>query len=118
MKKLFLIAALLFASVGVFADEFDDVVVGMRNNVASQGWKVRSNKAKRIIYVDVKLPSEVTSASNEELYEFKKAFIQSFRQGAGPKGIARMKRIGATLCINLILTNDKVYPVMITPADL
>ena len=37
MKKLLLIAALLFASCGVFADEFDDFVKTIQQKVGTGG---------------------------------------------------------------------------------
>ena len=118
MKKLLLIAALLFASYGVFADEFDDVVKTLQSNSGAIGCKVRSNKSKRIIYIDFKLPAEVTSASSEELAEFKKEFIKSFRSSSQGKAVVVMKRINASFCINLILTNGKVYRVRIAPDEM
>ena len=116
MKKLFLIAALMFASFGAFADEFDDVVRALQGN--SAGLKVSANRAQRVIYIDFNLPPDVTSATSDDLAEFKAEFIKSFRSSSRGNGPAVMKRVGASFCINLIMTNGRVLRVRITPDEL
>ena len=117
MKKLLLIVALLFASYGAFADEFDDIVAAMRQTSHQTGWKVRSNRATRTITFDIKLPPDVQSASPKDLADFKEAFVPEFRKSAGPRGVALIKRNRVTMVFRLILTNGRIYRVVVRPHE-
>ena len=118
MKRALPIVVLALASFGVFADEFDDFVGKMRRGADQSGVQLRADRERRTIFFDFKLPAEVTSASSEELAEFKKEFIKSFRSSSQGKAVVVMKRINASFCINLILTNGKVYRVRIAPDEM
>ena len=118
MKKLLLIAILTFASFGVFADEFDDFVVSMRENAAQQGWTVRSDKKNRTVFFDVKLPKSEEVITQEMFDALKPELVKNFKKSTGPVGIDFLKTRGITLVFVFISTDTKQFKVTISPRDL
>ena len=118
MKKLLLAVALMFAAVGVFADEFDNYVEQMRKELADSGFAVRSDKRTRTIFFDIRTGDEVKTVSQQELAEIKQGFVESFKQSGKAQGVAKVKALQITFVFNIILTNGRTYQVAITPDDL
>jgi len=118
MKKLLLIAALLFASYGAFADEFDDIVNLFKVGAAQQGWKVRGDKPKRIIFIDIKLPMDGELVTQEVFDLIKPMVIENFRKELGPDGIAMIRSYRLTLCLNFITNDGKILKLVLSPTEL
>ena len=118
MKKLLLVAALLFASFGAFADEFDDIVAGVKKDCTAQGWQVRSDKAKRIIFFEIKVPAASEGVTQAQFDEMKPMLVKSFKGGAKAEGAAALKKLNITLQFNFVTTDGKVFRTVISPADL
>ena len=113
MKKLLLIAALIFASYGAFADDFDDVAELFRRNAAKVGWGYRVDRAKRMVFFDIKFTENVKSFTRQDLADFKREFIISFKKGAGPNGVAKIKRARLTMVLKLTMADGYSYRVKI-----
>ena len=113
MKKLLFAFVLLVASCGAFADDFDDLAALYQRNAARLGWGFQANYKRRVLYFDIKFTERVKAFTRKDLEDFKREFIQSFRKGAGPGGIARMKRARATMVINLVMADGYKYKVSI-----
>ena len=109
MKKLLLIAALLFASYGAFADDFDLFVAGMRESGVGM---VRTDKSHRIVFLDVKADFE--SLSDQELAEIKSMILK----GMPAENAAIIRELNVTIVFNYISKNGKIYSVVITSSDL
>ena len=118
MKKLLLIAALLFASCGVFADEFDNVVAVLRANGKKQGWTVRSDKARRTIFIGVRLPNASDGATQEQFDAAKPVFVDSFRRSIKEENVPAFKKWNITIQFNFITTDGKTFKLVIAPRDL
>ena len=118
MKKLFLIAALMFAAVGAFADDFDMVVQLEQQAGEKGGFKVRGDKEYGVIFYDIKLSADTAPASPEELAEAKKEFLKIYRRNAGPNGIAILKKLSVSLIVNFIYTDYTILSIVITPDEL
>lgn len=115
MKKLILIAALLFASYGAFADEFDDFVGEMRERAENKGNSVRVDKARRIIFMDYKLAGR-KSFTEAELAGVREFVMKGLR---GDKRFAALiKKYGVTVLYNYISTDQNVFTIVVTPNDL
>ena len=111
MKKLLLIAALLFASFGAFADDFDTFVEAMKteNSVV-----IRADKPHRIIFIDTKLSDDIVSLSDEEIAEIKKELFKAAK-GDDPSVV---KDLNVTIISNFITKDGKIYSVVISSGDL
>ena len=122
MKKLLLIAALTFASFGVFADEiadeFDSFVTVIKQNSAQQGWEVRSDKKKRTVFFYVKLPSASEGVTQEVFDAAKPELVRNFKKSTGATGIDFLKTRGITLVFVFTTTDSKQFKVTISPRDL
>lgn len=118
MKKLLLTAVLVFAALGTFADDFDDFVAVMQRNSASQGWVVRSDKAKRLVFFDVKIPASGEKLTQEQFDQMKPGFVKNFKDSTGEQGIAALKEFKVTLIFYFITTDGKRFRLTIAPADL
>lgn len=118
MKKLLLIAALLFASYGAFADEFDDLVTVLRNNGAKQGWTVRSVKEKRIIFIDMKLPNASDGVTQAQFDEIRPMFVDVFKKSIKEENVPAFKKWNITIQFNFITTDGKTFKLVIAPRDL
>lgn len=118
MKKLLLIVALLFASYGVFADEFDDLVTVLRNNGAKQGWTVRSVKEKRIVFIDMKLPAASDGITQAQFDEVRPMFIDVFKRSVQEKNVPVFKMWNITIQFNFTTTDGKMFKLVIAPRDL
>ena len=118
MKKLLLIAVFTFASFGVFADEFDDFVTGMKQSSAQQGWEVRSDKKKRTVFFDVKLPQDSEGVTQEMFDALKPELVKNFKKSTGAVGIDFLKTRGITLVFVFTTTDNKQFKVTISPRDL
>lgn len=118
MKKLLLIAALMFASFGVFADEFDDFVADMKEKSAQQGWAVRSDKKNHTVFFDVKLPQSGEGVTQEMFDAVKPDLVKSFKKSTGAGGIDFLKTRGITLVFVFTSTDNKQFKVTISPRDL
>ena len=112
MKKLMLIAALLFASYGVFADEFDDFVAGARNGGVGD---VRAVKEYKLVFFDYKLPGN-TNVSEEKLAEAKKFLLAELKKN--PQFAPFIRNSGITIIYNYINEERKVFSIVITPGDM
>lgn len=113
MKKLLFVFALVFASCAVFADDFDDVVRWYKAKKGSD--KIRFNKARRIVFWDIKMSEDVQSFSQRELAELKQeliALIKNFE--ICPK----VKDANATIVLNFLISDGKVYKIRIRPEEL
>ena len=117
MKKLLLIAALLFASYGVFADEFDEFVQGAKGGVKNipNVIAVRADKAHRILFFDFRLPDHVKDVSDEQHAEMKRAMIRYFKNSSFAEGF---KELEVTVVYNYITADGKIYSVVISSSDL
>ena len=118
MKKLLLIAALLFASYGAFADEFDEFVSLLRDNVTKQGWKMRADKAKRIIYIEGKLPCPSDGMTQEIFDELRPMLIGAFKQNLREENVPEFKKLNITIVFKIITTDRKFFTLKIAPRDL
>ena len=118
MKKLLLTAVLAFAACGAFADDFDDFVAVMQRNSANQGWVVRSDKAKRLVFFDIRIPAAGRDVTQEQFDTMKPDFVKNFKDSTGAKGIAALKEFKVTLVFNFIATDGKRFRMTIAPADL
>ena len=118
MKKLFLIAALLFVSYGVFANDFDNVVKLEQVQAEKAGYKVRGDKAYNVMFYDIKLPADVTSVSREDIEVTKQQFVSAYKRNAGAAGIALLKKLNITLIVNLIKTDYTIYSFVVTADEL
>lgn len=118
MKKLLLAITLMFASVGVFADDFDQLVSMLKGTGAQQGWTVRANKERRIIFFEVKLDDNSDGITQEIFDAFKPAMVANFKKGAKEEGVAAIKQMGVTLYFTFITTDGKRFNIAITPQDL
>ena len=118
MKKLLLAAALLFASFGAFAEDdvFDNFVEGMRKELAPQGMKVTSDKAKRIVTIELKLPADVKAISQEEAAMIKKELIGELTKNSDVAAVLQALKI--TMIYNFVLVDGATVKVKVTPADL
>ena len=116
MKKLLLIAALLFASYGAFADEFDDFVAGMRKDLRAEGVKVRSNKSTRTVFLDIKFPIESSQITPEVLAEMKRILIKPIKDD--PRAVAELKDLRVTLVYNIISTDGRVFKIRVRSSEL
>ena len=121
MKKLLLIAALLFASYGVFADEFDDFVKTIQQKVGTGG-TIRAAKKARIIFIDLKIPGKISELSPEkraqffqQLPLFEQQFLTSLRGTADAKWL---KENNVVIVYNLVSLDPQVFSVVITPVEL
>ena len=112
MKKLLLIAALMFASFGAFAEEdiFDVFVTEMKKNEA---FTVRADKPHRIIFIDIKLPEEAIVLSDEQMSELRSEMLRNLRDVS-----EAVKAIGGTIIYNFITANGKIYSLVCAPSDL
>ena len=120
MKKLLLAAALLFASYGAFADQFDDLVTMLRRNGEKQGWVVRSNKVGRTIFIDIKLPQtgEGVTLTQAQFDELKPMFVEMFRKSVKEENVPAFKSWNITIQWNFVTTDGKVFKLAIAPRDL
>jgi hypothetical protein len=118
MKKLLLIVALLFVSCGVFADKFDDLVTVLRTNGKKQGWNVRSDKAKRVVFIDVKLPNASEGITQEQFDEVRPVFIDSFKKSIKEENVPAFKKLNITLRFSFTTTDGKTFKLVIAPCDL
>ena len=118
MKKLLLALVLMFATVGVFADTFDDLVKFMKTSCAEEGWTIRSNKEKRVIFIDVKLDADSEGVTQELFDTLKPELVKNFKQGAKQEGVNALKELGVTLAFNFVTKDGKVFKIAITPKDL
>ena len=111
MKKLFLIAALMFAAVGAFADDFDDFVRGATSKKI-EGVTVCPDKAHRIVFFNCKLSVPGSSVTAEQIAEARNAIIRSLKNPDIPPDF------DITLIYNFISTDGEVFPIVINIADL
>ena len=118
MKKLLLIVALLFASYGAFADQFDDLVNLLRSNGEKQGWTVRSNKVKRIVFIDMKLPAASDGVTQEQFNEVKPMFVDVFKKSLKEENVPGFKKLNITIQFNFVTTDGKYFKLVIAPRDL
>ena len=116
MKKLFLIAALMFASFGAFADDFDEFVAEARKSLASEGVKVRSDKAERTVFFDINFPIESSQVTPEVLAEMKQILIKPVK--SDPQAVAELQALKVTLVYNIISTDGKVFKITVRSSDL
>ena len=113
MKKLFLIAALMFASFGAFADDFDDLVAINRRAAAKVGWGFRADYERRLLCFDIKFSEDVKAFTRRELEDFKREFILSFRKNADPEIVDRMRMAKVTMVIHLVMADGYKFKVSI-----
>ena len=118
MKKLLLIAALLFASYGAFADQFDDFVIMLRQAGKQQGWVIRSNRARRIAIIEAKLPCASDGMTQEQFNEFKPMFVEMFKKSLKAENIPTFKSLNIAIQFNIITTDGKIFKLVIAPRDL
>ena len=118
MKKLLLTAALLFASYGVFADEFDDFVATMKRQSAGAETVVRANRAKRIVFFDTRINQNSKGITQEIFDSMKPQLEKDFRKKLGPEGIKFLKRNNISLVFRFVMLDGKRFRVAITPRDL
>lgn len=118
MNKLFLIAALLFASCGTFADEFDDLEALLRSNEKKEGWLVSSNKDRRIIFIEMKLSAASDGMTQTQFDEFKPMFVEMFRKSLEEKNVPAFKKLNITILFNFVTTDGKLFKLVIGPGDL
>ena len=118
MKKLLLIAALIFASYGAFADEFDDLVTYIQEDSKSQNGiaSIRAAKEYGIIFMDIKFPGS-RKLSAEELDGGKKKIINEWRSGI-PEFLAKVKKLRLVIIINFINEDREIFTMIVTPDDL
>ena len=116
MKKLLLIASLLFASYGVFADDpFDTFVENVREEARTSGHVVRADRQHRMVFIDIRLPAEAGSLDDAQFAELKSELLKEARED---KDIAAVKERDVTLVFNFITGDGKIRSVVIAPADL
>ena len=113
MKKLLLIAALLFASYGAFADDFDEIVDAFRSGAAKAGWGFQVNYQRRVVFFDIKFSENVKAFTRKELEDFKREFIKSFSRNAGPNAVARIKENHVIMVVHLVMADGYKYKVRI-----
>ena len=120
MKKLLPIALLLFAALAAPAaeDRFDKVVKGLREYSAAQGYTLRVDKEKRIIFLEIKLPFDGEGLTQNMLDEFKPLMIKNFKDRAESDRINALREIDLTLHYILITTDGKRFRIVVTPDDL
>ena len=121
MKKLVLIAALLFASYGVFADEYDDFARAVEKN-AGPSAKVHIYKKEGVLVANYKLdldlsklPPERRDMIFQSVPELKNKIIEAFRNSADAE-FMRNKKL--TSIVNYITLDREIITVVITPIDL
>lgn len=118
MKKLFLIAALLFASYGAFADEFDDIVILLRSNGEKQGWRIGANRSRRIVSIDLQLPVAGLGVTQEQFDLLKPTFVEMFRKSLNEENVSAFKKLNITIQFNFVTTDGEVFKLVIYPRDL
>ena len=122
MEKLLLAAVLMFASVGTFADEFDDFSQVLINKISSSTVAVRADKASHTIFLDIKMPGKLSDMPPEKRRQFidglpklKETFISKLRGSADER---MLKKLHATLIYNFVTLDPQIFSVVIAPTDL
>ena len=120
MKKLFLIAVALTASLGVFAEEnaevkdglrhFDEFVAGLKKSVPEDA-DARADREHRFVYLDLKMP--VDSKTPIDLNEAKKGVIMYLKESA-----ELFTTLKITVFVNFITTDRRIHTVIVTPQEL
>lgn len=101
MKKLLFTAALLFASFGVFADEFDDFVGKMRKGADQNGVRLRADRDRRTIFFDFELPAENAGLTQARLDAMKPDMIADMKKkDRDGKFVSTVKNLRLTFVYN------------------
>ena len=122
MKKILLSAALLFASYGAFADDYDDFVHELRNklgevtkNLGGPKAAVRADKPHRIVFIDFWMPDDLRRTTPEEDAEIRRTMIEQFKNDDSADAI---RELNVTLVYNYISKKGRIVSVVISSADL
>ena len=123
MKKLLLIAALLFASYGAFAEEmindFDALVVVLKTQLEKQGVEVRSDRATNTIFFDSKVPKPSNGVTQEQLDAMKPVMIRGMKdRDKDGKTVQLFKRLKIKLVYNFVTTDGVKYQLVISHEEL
>ena len=120
MKKLLLTVLFAFAALAATAaeDRFDKVVRGLREYSEAQGYTLRVDKAKRVVFLEIRLPFDSEGLSQNMLDAFKPLMIKNFKDKAEKDHINVLREIDMTLHYILVTTDGKIFKIVVTPDDL